>query len=131
MTTPAPPLICVSANSRQPDDRRRLPLYATADRYVRSLLKMVDCIPLMMPPVGAAVFAVRRGRVRDLASSHAAPPHEESVPVAHHGGDVELGAGRIGHLFAHEITCPVSDNHRSHASCCGTKSLAAPGTLYS
>jgi putative glutamine amidotransferase len=58
MTTTAPrPLICVSANSRQPDDRRRLPLYATAERYVQSLMKMVDCIPLLMPPVGGAVDA--------------------------------------------------------------------------
>ena len=59
MTTTAPrPLICVSANSRQPDDRRRLPLYATAERYVRSLMKMVDCIPVLMPPVGDAVDVV-------------------------------------------------------------------------
>src|SRR5262245_65819235 len=59
MTTTAPrPLICVSANSRQPDDRRRLPMYATAERYVQSLLKIVDCIPVLMPPVGGAVDAV-------------------------------------------------------------------------
>ena len=59
MTTTAPrPLICVSANSRQPDDRRQLPTYATAERYVQSLLKMVDCIPLLMPPVGGAVDVV-------------------------------------------------------------------------
>ena len=58
MTTASRPLICVSANSRPPDDRRRLPTYATAERYVQSLLKMVDCIPVLMPPVGAAVDAV-------------------------------------------------------------------------
>jgi putative glutamine amidotransferase len=57
MTTAPRPLICVSANSRQPDDRRRLPLYATAERYVQSLMKMVDCIPVLMPPVGGAVDA--------------------------------------------------------------------------
>jgi len=57
MTTAPRPLICVSANSRQPDDRRRLPMYATAERYVQSLLKMVDCIPVLMPPVGGAVDA--------------------------------------------------------------------------
>jgi putative glutamine amidotransferase len=50
-------MICVSANSRPPDDRRRLPTYATAERYVQSLLKMVDCIPVLMPPVGGAVDA--------------------------------------------------------------------------
>ena len=56
MTTTAPrPLICVSANARQPDDRRRLLTYATAERYVQSLLKMVDCIPVLMPPLGAAM----------------------------------------------------------------------------
>jgi putative glutamine amidotransferase len=48
------PLICVSANARQPDDRRQ-PSYATAERYVQSLLQMVDCIPVLMPPVGAAM----------------------------------------------------------------------------
>ena len=57
MTTAPRPLICVSANSRQPDDRRRLPMYATAERYVQALLKMVDCIPVLMPPVGGAVDA--------------------------------------------------------------------------
>ena len=59
MTTPAPrPLICVSANTRQSEDRRRHRMYATAERYVQSLLKMVDCIPVLMPPVGTAVDAV-------------------------------------------------------------------------
>jgi putative glutamine amidotransferase len=33
-------------------------MYATAERYVESLLKMVDCIPVLMPPVGATVDAV-------------------------------------------------------------------------
>ena len=33
-------------------------MYATAERYVQSLLKMVDCIPVLMPPVGGAVDAV-------------------------------------------------------------------------
>src|SRR5215813_2016369 len=59
MTTAPRPLICVSANSRQPDDRRqRQPVYSTAERYVQSLLKMVDCIPVLMPPVGGAMDAV-------------------------------------------------------------------------
>ncbi|HET7597541.1 MAG TPA: gamma-glutamyl-gamma-aminobutyrate hydrolase family protein [Burkholderiales bacterium] len=30
-------------------------MYATAERYVRSLMKMVDCIPVLMPPVGDAL----------------------------------------------------------------------------
>ena len=33
-------------------------MYATAERYVESLLKMVDCIPVLMPPVGVTVDAV-------------------------------------------------------------------------
>src|SRR3972149_6315937 len=56
-TTSPRPLICVSANARPPEDRRRLPMYATAERYVQALLKMVDCIPVLMPPVGGAVDA--------------------------------------------------------------------------
>ena len=32
-------------------------MYATAERYVQSLMKMVDCIPVLMPPVGGAVDA--------------------------------------------------------------------------
>ena len=57
-TTASRPLICVSANSRQPEDRRqRQPVYSTAERYVHSLMKMVDCIPVLMPPVGGAVDA--------------------------------------------------------------------------
>jgi len=55
MTTTAPrPLICVSANSREADDQRHR-LYATGERSVQSLLEMVDCIPVLLPPVGAAM----------------------------------------------------------------------------
>ena len=50
------PLICVSANFRQAEERRH-PSYSTSERYVQSLLKMVDCIPVLMPPVGATVDA--------------------------------------------------------------------------
>ena len=58
MTITAPrPLICVSANARQEDPRRQR-AYATAERYVQSLLSVVDCIPVLMPPLGAAVDAV-------------------------------------------------------------------------
>ena len=57
MTTATRPLICVSASVRQPDDGRRQPMYATAERYVQSLMKMVDCIPVLMPPVGSVVDA--------------------------------------------------------------------------
>jgi putative glutamine amidotransferase len=58
MSRTAPrPLIGVSANARQGEDRRRLRAYATAERYVESLVKMVDCIPVLLPPMGAAIDA--------------------------------------------------------------------------
>jgi len=58
MTTTAPrPLICVSANARQPDDRRRLPMYATAERYVQSLLKNGGLHPRPDAARGRAVDA--------------------------------------------------------------------------
>ncbi|MCC7485945.1 MAG: gamma-glutamyl-gamma-aminobutyrate hydrolase family protein [Burkholderiales bacterium] len=55
MTITAPrPLIGVAANARLADPRRQS-LYAAGERYVRSLMKMVDCIPVLMPPVGTAM----------------------------------------------------------------------------
>ena len=55
MKTSAPrPLICVSANAMEATHRRHL-VHATGERNVHSLLKMVDCIPLLLPPMGGAV----------------------------------------------------------------------------
>jgi len=55
MTTNVPrPLICVSANAMD-GLRRRSRVHATGERSVLSLLRMVDCIPLLLPPVGAAL----------------------------------------------------------------------------
>ena len=55
MTSRAPlPLICVSANAMEAAHRRSL-VHATGERNVHALLKMVDCIPVLLPPVGAAV----------------------------------------------------------------------------
>ncbi|HYC47043.1 MAG TPA: gamma-glutamyl-gamma-aminobutyrate hydrolase family protein [Burkholderiales bacterium] len=45
------PLICVSANAMEAT-LRRSPVHATSSRNVHSLLRMVDCIPLLLPPVG-------------------------------------------------------------------------------
>jgi putative glutamine amidotransferase len=56
-TKAPPPLICVTANAMESADRRR-PLHATGVRNVESLLSMVDCIPVLLPPVGAAVDIV-------------------------------------------------------------------------
>lgn len=55
MTKTAPrPLICVSANAIEAAHRRHL-VHATGERNVHSLVRMVDCIPLLLPPVGAAM----------------------------------------------------------------------------
>ena len=51
------PLICVTANAMESAERRR-PLHATGVRNVLSLLKMVPCMPVMLPPVGTAVDIV-------------------------------------------------------------------------
>jgi putative glutamine amidotransferase len=48
------PLICVSANAIEATERRHR-VHATGERNVHSLLRMVDCIPLLLPPVGAAI----------------------------------------------------------------------------
>ena len=58
MTTTSPrPLICVSANVMEAAQSRH-PVHATGERSVNSLLKMVDCIPVLLPPVGSAVDVV-------------------------------------------------------------------------
>ena len=53
-TTALRPLICVSANAMEAAHRRSR-VHATGERNVHSLLRMVDCIPLLLPPVGAAM----------------------------------------------------------------------------
>ncbi len=55
MTTNSPrPLICVSANAMEATHRRHR-VHATGERNVHALVRMVDCIPLLLPPVGAAM----------------------------------------------------------------------------
>lgn len=55
MTKSAPrPLIGVSANAMQAAERRHL-VHATGERNIHSLLRMVDCIPVLLPPVGTAM----------------------------------------------------------------------------
>ncbi len=55
MTTPAlRPLIGVSANAMEATQRRHL-VHATGERNIHSLLRMVDCIPVLLPPMGAAI----------------------------------------------------------------------------
>jgi putative glutamine amidotransferase len=58
MTTTAPrPLIGLSTNAIEATHQRHL-VHATGERNVHSLLKMVDCIPVLLPPAGAAVDVV-------------------------------------------------------------------------
>ncbi|MBM3340668.1 MAG: gamma-glutamyl-gamma-aminobutyrate hydrolase family protein [Betaproteobacteria bacterium] len=55
MSKTAPrPLIGVSANAMQAAERRHL-VHATGERNIHALLRMVDCIPVLLPPVGSAV----------------------------------------------------------------------------
>jgi putative glutamine amidotransferase len=83
MTTTAPqPLICVTANAMESAERRR-PLHATGVRNVHALLKMVDCIPVLLPPVGAAV------NINELVSrmdGFVLPGGRANVEPHHYGG---------------------------------------------
>src|SRR5262249_26696168 len=83
MTTTAPrPLICVSANTRLADPGRHR-AYATAEQYVQSLLKMVDCIPVLMPAGGVT------GDVVELVSpmdGFVPPGGMENVEPHHYDG---------------------------------------------
>jgi putative glutamine amidotransferase len=55
MTTTSPrPLIGIAANTMEAAERRNL-VHATGQRNINSLLRMVDCIPMLLPPVGAAM----------------------------------------------------------------------------
>lgn len=55
MTRTAPlPLIGVSANAMEAGPRLTT-VHATGQRNVQTLLRMVDCIPVLLPPVGGAV----------------------------------------------------------------------------
>jgi putative glutamine amidotransferase len=55
MTTDTPrPFIGVSANAMDAAERRNR-VHATGERNIHSLLKMVDCIPVLLPPMGAAM----------------------------------------------------------------------------
>ncbi len=85
MKTTAPrPLICVTANAMESAERRR-PLHATGVRNVHSLLKMVDCIPVLLPPVGAAVD------IAELVSrmdGFVLPGGRANVEPHHYGGPV-------------------------------------------
>jgi putative glutamine amidotransferase len=83
MATSAPrPLICVTANAMESAERRR-PLHATGVRNVESLLSMVDCIPVLLPPVGAAVDTVELVSRMD---GFVLPGGRANVEPHHYGG---------------------------------------------
>jgi putative glutamine amidotransferase len=48
------PLIGVSASAMEAAERRH-PVHATGERSIHSLLRMVDCVPVLLPPVGTAM----------------------------------------------------------------------------
>ena len=57
MNTAPRPLIGISANAVEAAHRMH-PVYATGERNIHSLMKMVDCVPVLIPPVGAAMDVV-------------------------------------------------------------------------
>lgn len=46
------PMICVAANSMEAAERRHR-VHATGERNIQSLLRMINCIPVLLPPVGS------------------------------------------------------------------------------
>lgn len=53
-TTVPRPMIGISANAMEAAERRHR-VHATGERNVHSLLRMVDCIPVLLPPVGSEI----------------------------------------------------------------------------
>ena len=88
MTNTAPrPLIGVSANAMQAAERRHL-VHATGERNIHSLLRMVDCIPVLLPPVGSAMDVadlVSRmdGFVLTGGRANVEPHHYDGPPFPH------------------------------------------------
>jgi len=92
MKTSAPrPLIGVSANAMEAAHRRHL-VHATAEHNIHSLMKMVDCIPVLLPPVGAAVdvaelvsrmdgFVLTGGRANVEPHHYGGPEFPDDEPI--------------------------------------------------
>jgi putative glutamine amidotransferase len=85
MRTTAPrPLICVSANATDAAHRRHR-VYATGERSIQSLLMMVDCVPVLLPPVGAALDVAELvsrvdGLVLTGGRANVEPHHYDGAP---------------------------------------------------
>ena len=66
MKTPTPrPMIGVSANAMEAIQRRNR-VHATGERNIHALMKMVDCIPVLLPPMGTALDVADREDAIDL-----------------------------------------------------------------
>jgi putative glutamine amidotransferase len=56
MVTPRrKPIICVTASAQAVTEPRPRTVLAAGERYVCSLAEMVDCLPLMLPPLGERI----------------------------------------------------------------------------
>ncbi len=91
MTTAPRPLIGVSANAMEAA-HRRTPVHATGERNIRSLMKMVDCIPVLLPPIGAAMdvaelvsrmdgFVLTGGRANVEPDHYDGPAFPDDEPI--------------------------------------------------
>ena len=85
------PLICVSANAMEAMHMRHL-LHGTGERNVHALMRMVDCIPVLLPPVGAAVdigelvgrmdgFVLTGGRANVEPHHYGGPEFPDDEPI--------------------------------------------------
>ena len=48
----AKPIICVTASAQEVTQPRPRVVHAAGERYVQALVEMVDCVPLLLPPLG-------------------------------------------------------------------------------
>ena len=85
------PLICIAANAMEATHRRHK-VHATGERNVHSLMKMVDCIPVLLPPFGDAVdiddlvsrmdgFVLTGGRANVEPHHYGGPPFPKDEPI--------------------------------------------------
>jgi len=51
----AKPVVCVTASAQEVTQPRPRVVHAAGERYVHALVEMVDCVPLLLPPLGARI----------------------------------------------------------------------------
>ena len=49
------PLVCVTASAQEVQHPRPRVVHAAGERYVQALVEMVDCVPFLLPPLGARI----------------------------------------------------------------------------